>query len=389
MASNPMQRKARISFLIGMLVTLMITGTIIALLLMTLTTQKKKQEEEKNKDPLTMVYVLTTNVKSGQTLTEDMYSQKTVVTSMVPANAASAAKDTLDEYKLQDKAGNSVSTQKITRNSSTGEMLIDSDKGEDVTILNLPEGKKELLIEEQTKEYYYFNDERSYLDVEKNKNDPSLKTYVSMNESPLIAKVNMRANTVLTEDLVAKGTDSVSNDAREQEYNMVTLPSGLTTGDFIDIRFMLPSGEDFIVVSKKEVTIPEAAGVPMSDVIKLVMNEVETMTMSSAIVDNYKIEGSKLYAIKYTEAGIQDAATGTYYPSGATIDLVKNDPNVVAKAREELVKRSNHNASGLRENYINGAIINAGEEAGDRVKEKMEESITKSQESRKSYLEGI
>ncbi len=33
------------------------------------------------------------------------------------------------------------------------------------------------------------------------------------------------------------------------------MPMDLVTGDYIDIRLMLPNGQDFIVVSKKEVTI--------------------------------------------------------------------------------------------------------------------------------------
>ena len=42
MATNPMQRKARNSFLLGMLVMLLIAGAIIALLLMQLMEKDKK-----------------------------------------------------------------------------------------------------------------------------------------------------------------------------------------------------------------------------------------------------------------------------------------------------------------------------------------------------------
>ncbi len=49
MATNPMQRKARNSFLLGMLVTLVITGAIIALLFMQLMNKTKKEQEDKIK----------------------------------------------------------------------------------------------------------------------------------------------------------------------------------------------------------------------------------------------------------------------------------------------------------------------------------------------------
>ena len=51
MATNPMQRKARNSFLLGMLITLVIAGAIIALLFIQLKNYKEKEQEEKQKRP--------------------------------------------------------------------------------------------------------------------------------------------------------------------------------------------------------------------------------------------------------------------------------------------------------------------------------------------------
>ena len=45
MATNPMQRKARNSFLLGMLVMLLISGIIIALLFIQLMNKTKKEQE--------------------------------------------------------------------------------------------------------------------------------------------------------------------------------------------------------------------------------------------------------------------------------------------------------------------------------------------------------
>ena len=45
MATNPMQRKARNSFLLGMLVMLLIAGAVIALLFMQLMQQSKKSKQ--------------------------------------------------------------------------------------------------------------------------------------------------------------------------------------------------------------------------------------------------------------------------------------------------------------------------------------------------------
>ena len=90
---------------------------------------------------------------------------------------------------------------------------------------------------------------------------------VTLTEVPLIAKVNMKANTVITRELVAQSDEVNTDDVRTQEFNMVTLPTTLETGDFVDIRLRFPNGVDYIVVSKKEVNIPDIAGVPSTDTI--------------------------------------------------------------------------------------------------------------------------
>lgn len=62
MATNPMQKKARMYLLLGVFITLIITGAIIAFLLMQLLNIKKEQESYGT------VYVLQTSVKSGSSV---------------------------------------------------------------------------------------------------------------------------------------------------------------------------------------------------------------------------------------------------------------------------------------------------------------------------------
>ena len=63
MAMNPMQKKAQNSFLLGMLVTLLVTGIIIGVLILKLTQITKQQQEEKAN--LKQVYVTQTDINSG------------------------------------------------------------------------------------------------------------------------------------------------------------------------------------------------------------------------------------------------------------------------------------------------------------------------------------
>ena len=76
MATNPMQRKARNSFLLGFMVMLIIAAIIIALLVMQIV--NFKQEEQEKQEISVSVKVLNRDVKSGDTITEDVYKRQTL-----------------------------------------------------------------------------------------------------------------------------------------------------------------------------------------------------------------------------------------------------------------------------------------------------------------------
>ena len=66
MAKNPMQRKARNSFILGMFITLIITGSIIGLLVFKLININKENKEKEQ--GLKNAYVLVTDIKSGDSI---------------------------------------------------------------------------------------------------------------------------------------------------------------------------------------------------------------------------------------------------------------------------------------------------------------------------------
>ena len=105
MATNPMQRKARNSFLLGMLVMLLISGIIIALLFMQLLNRMKEDNEELANS--VNAYVLNQDVSSGQVITTDMLTLQTVDKRLVPSNATSDI-SMIENYALQDKEGNDI-----------------------------------------------------------------------------------------------------------------------------------------------------------------------------------------------------------------------------------------------------------------------------------------
>ena len=366
MATNPMQRKARNSFLLGMLLMLVITGLIIAFLAMMLMQANQKLAD--TEESRVKVYVLNTNVRSGDVITNDMYSLMEINSAVVPSNATSTS-ELFSDYALQDKDGNQIVT-KTEEDRETGEIV----------------NKNYITID--NREYEVFKDEahpeNRYI-VRDGENE-----YLDLVSVPLIAKVDMNANTVLTLELLEKGDNTVQDDVRRQEYNVVVLPIDLATGDYVDIRLMLPNGQDFIVVSKKEVEIPMVGDTDSETTMWVDLSEDEILHMSCAIVDAARVVGAKLYATKYTDPGMQKAATPTYVVNSDTSALLTNNPNILESAMTELSNRyTAGNSANLRNEYIQPAVDGQGEQGQSNLETQMQDSITRSQEERVDYLEGL
>lgn len=351
MATNPMQRKARNSFLLGMLLMLIICGLVIAFLFLQL---KNYQDKEKAVIKV-KIAVLSEDVKAGQIITSDMLTKKDIDKTLIPENAIGDS-TTLENYSLQDKEGNEVSSK-------------------------MEDGENTLYLTKNNTEYKLQKDDSGSYYIERNNN----KEYVQLNNVPVVAKVSMKKNTVLTRDTISKGNNTTSDDVRKQEYNVIVLPTQIQTGDYVDIRLSMPNGQDYIVVSKKSIELPVIDGVDSESTIWLNLSEDEILSMNSAIVDAAKIQGTKLYATTYTEPGIQNAATPTYTTSKEVLKQIADDPNIVEKAKNELANRYNQS---MRETIDNAIQSDADKNEGS-LATKIQESITKTQEERKKYLDAL
>ena len=375
MATNPMQRKARNSFLMGILVTLLISGIIIGFMFIQL--KGFMDAERERQAQLVNVYTLAVDVKSGQIITPDMFRRQEVLRSNVPANAIGDMV-VIQNYALEDTRGNNVISV-YNENDNTWKyfLVLANENNRQVELTQTTAGENSV--------FFTYQDRGETVTVE-------------LVQTPLFAKVNLNANTVVTIDMIAKGQNSLMDDMRVQELNMIALPSQLETGDYIDIRMALPTGQDFIVVAKKEVTIPEVNGVPVPDTIWVTLSQDEILMLNNAIVEAWRI-GARLYANIYTEPGLQRAAIPTYPLSQEVSDLILRDPNVLERAREALIRRyrgDTQEAAEMREfrNVINAAIQNAAEQAQqdrglETVRQRMVESTKEQQDARKRFLDSL
>ena len=298
MASNPMQRKARNSFLLGVFITMIIAALIIGFLLWKM--YQQKEETEVVESAKVTVYVLATNVTSGQNVQ-------------------------MGQLKTIDVTREAVPTSAIT----------------------------------------------------------ALNYGVNITENSLY-KIDLQSGTILSSDMIVEAEEVTADDTREQEFNMIILPTYLEVDDYVDIRLRLPSGEDYIVVSKKKVIDTDET------TIWIRLSEDEILTISNAIVEAYMIDGTLLYANTYIEPGIQEAATVTYVPSYSVIKLIEDNPNVVKTAIDEL--RTRYNIETLikgRSEIINQAIGAVGEQAQSNVSSGTQAAIETQKESRSNYLKEL
>lgn len=404
MAVNPMQRKARNSFLLGVIVTLLISSIAIVILFLQLSNKDKALKAEIGAKQ--SVYLLNQDVKSGQVLTQDMFSLELINIAEVPSNAT-ALSSVIDTWFLQTKDGEMVCRDKDGLYLKTSDSIIEvyqenggyyrleNGEHESISIRNSPyeddEGMYVIdtngidtttrVYEESTGQFYIYKIDEQ--------NKSRVKTYLEINNVPVIAKVNMYANTVITPELVVQSDAVVTKDVRREEYNMIVLPMDLMTGDYIDIRLLLPTGQNVIVVSKKQVEVPQNAdGSYVADTIWAELREDEILSISSAIVEAYTVPGSKLYAVKYAEPGMQDAAVPTYTPNSAVTALIQSNPNIVETASKELAARYSDTSKNIRNEYIQSEI-NKVQTPESNIQSGMDESITNGENARREYLESL
>jgi len=146
-----------------------------------------------------------------------------------------------------------------------------------------------------------------------------------------VAKIELKKGTTITTEMVYEDTPAPP-DLRNRELQVVLLPSSLAQGDNIDIRIQFPTGQDYILLSKKKVErLNEAT-------LWITMTEEEILSLSSAIVDAY-LHKASIYALTYVEPQFQTAAIPTYPANNEVLKLLESDPNIVRRAEQELSRQ--------------------------------------------------
>ena len=138
-------------------------------------------------------------------------------------------------------------------------------------------------------------------------------------------KIAISNGTPITKNMVM--VEPVRADTRDKDIILDSWPVGLVSGDYIDIKLTMPYGDDYVVVPHKRVYEVN------DNTLKLHLNAVEWADYVGAFVDyslNQKY-GATLYADKYVEPGLQEAAVAYYAVPNNIAALLQKNPNIVDK----------------------------------------------------------
>lgn len=124
----------------------------------------------------------------------------------------------------------------------------------------------------------------------------------------------------------------ISQDTRKYELAVVNLMTTQKPQEYVDVRIMFPTGEDYLVLAKKQVQDLNLENC----VFTTYMSEEEIVRMASATIDAFTITGTKLYTTKVVEPSLQNPLIPNYPVKAENIDLLNSDPNILEVAQSTL-----------------------------------------------------
>ena len=360
MAINPIERRTRNSLITGLLIGGVIAIIVGAISFMQIT--KLNGEIKKEKGKIKQVYVAARDIKANNEVKPEDLTMEGVVTSLQTDKIVTPD-------SLTATAGGSVAS------------LLE--KQGDKLVANA--GKKEFASTITP------GGDSSSSSSTNSSSSSSLNSSSSSSESKadkiIIATIDIPKGTIITEKMLtlkseaATDSNNMNSTYRIVEYSMIMLPTELQKGDTIDIRISYPNGQDFVVAAKKVVEKTDSTS------IWLKLKEDELLKMNSAIMESYSVEGAKLYAVNYTQPGIQAAANANYPVSDKVYQLLTYDPNIV-EAIQQQYKNAVNNYLVVRKPINEILQSTQQEELRSRISSAVQKEIRERTEKRQTFIEG-
>ena len=356
MAINPIERRTRNSLITGLLIGGVIAIIIGAISFMQIT--KLNGEIKKEKGKIKQVYVAARDIKANNEVKPEDLVMEGVVTS-IPTDKI------VTPESLNATAGKNVASLLEKKDDK----LTAKAGKKDFASTIMPSGDNK-----------QSNNQSSGTGSTGNTGD-------SKADKTIVATIDIPKGTVITEKMLAlkseavTDTNNINSTYRLVEYSMIMLPTELQKGDTIDVRISYQIGQDFIVAAKKVVEKSDSTS------IWLKLREDEILKMNSAIIESYSVEGAKLYAVNYTQPGIQAAANSNYPVSDKVYELLVQDPNI-ATAIQQQYRTALNNHTLIRRPINEILQASQTEELRSRISSAVQKEIKDRAEKRQTFIEG-
>lgn len=161
----------------------------------------------------------------------------------------------------------------------------------------------------------------------------TIPTNVITDKASLIGnyfRIGLEPGITLTADFVS--VEEYIGSVYERDIFLDSIPVGTKVGDYLDIRVVLPGGEEFVVFPHKRVNAR------YENAVKMKFDEADLWLYTSMNVDRalYKDVGFKIYSTKYVDPGAHDA-TVAYYPVRKEVtDIMNVSGNLSDRQKERM-----------------------------------------------------
>ncbi|WP_461613214.1 SAF domain-containing protein [Clostridium sp. Marseille-QA1073] len=212
------------------------------------------------------------------------------------------------------------------KKSEKSKLLADLSKEENqmsIVALNKDINQGELITEDMIKTVTY---DKELLPTDILKDREEIKDKV--------ARMNLKANTIVTNSMLLEREDVLTTDLRKQDFDHILLNVNLQPGNFIDIRYRKKDGSDFIVASKKKI-LDRNDGIMITNITEKERNYINNSTVLASLT------GAVLYTTIYVDPENQPPAKITYEINKNVKEIIEKDPNVIRSSQEELKNRIN------------------------------------------------
>lgn len=138
----------------------------------------------------------------------------------------------------------------------------------------------------------------------------------------------------VTTDLVM--SEELTGAIYNRDVFLDSIPVGTKVGDYIDIRVVLPGGEELVAFPHKRINAR------YENATKLRFDEADLWIYTSMMVDKalYKSVGLKIYATAYNDPGADDKVVAYYPVRKEVIDMMNISQNITEEQRKNMWNES-------------------------------------------------